>query len=187
MNVSENTFNIPQISNEQYELVESSNPVLHTATEKFNFSDPPIHPVELYNILGNKLREHDGLGLAAPQLGLPYNFFVIRSDPVQGFFNANVVDTSEEEVILEEGCLSYPGLVLKVKRPKLIRIRFSDPEGNTKTAKYQDFTARIIQHEIDHINGIVFSDRVSRLSLEMAIKKTNKKGYHYKIGDFYAR
>lgn len=187
MNVSENTLNTPQNLDEQYSLVELTDPVLHTATPRFDFSNPPIHPVELYNILGNKLREHDGLGLAAPQLGLPYNFFVIRSDPIQGFFNAKIVDTSEEQVLLEEGCLSYPGLVLKVKRPKVVRIRYSDPNGEVKTSKFQDMTARIIQHEIDHVEGVVFTDRVSRLSLEMAIKKANKLGYKYKIGELYAR
>lgn len=183
MNVSENILNTPQNLDKQYELVEQTDPVLHTATPRFDFSNPPIHPVELYNILGNKLKEYDGLGLAAPQLGLPYNFFVIRSDPIQGFFNAKIVDTSDEQVILEEGCLSYPGLVLKVKRPKLVRIRFADPEGTIKTLKFQDMTARIVQHELDHVEGVVFTDRVSRLSLEMAIKKANKNGHKYKIGD----
>jgi peptide deformylase len=137
--------------------------------------------------MGNKLLELEGLGLAAPQLGLPFNFFVIRSNPVQGFFNATIVDHSEEEVLLEEGCLSYPGLVLKIKRPRNIKVRAFNPEGVANTYTFQDMTARIIQHEIDHINGVVFTDKVSRLQLEMAIKKASKSGHTYKIGDLYAR
>lgn len=185
MNVSENILSTPQTLDEQYSLVDLNDPVLHTETPRFDFSKPPINPIELYNILGRKLIEFDGLGLAAPQLGLPYNFFVIRADPIQGFFNARIVDISEDEIIMEESCLSYPGLVLKIKRPKLIQVRYFTPEGIGKTSKFQDMTARVIQHELDHVHGIVMSDRVSRLSLEMAIKKAKKNGHTYHIGDFY--
>jgi len=168
----------------QFNLVGIDSPILHTATEKFNFHNPPINPVELYQIMGKKLLEYDGLGLAAPQLGLPYNFFVIRSDPVLGFFNANIVDKSDEELLQEEACLSYPGLAFKVKRPQVIRVRYQRPDGEFHTQVFQDMTARIVQHELDHVNGIVMSDRVSRLQIEMAIKKANKHGMNYKMKDF---
>ena len=183
MNMSETGTDI-NTSEGQFKLVGFDSPVLHTATGKFDFYNPPFNPVGLYQIMGNKLLEYDGLGLAAPQIGLPYNFFVIRSDPVLGFFNAKIVDTSEEELLMDEACLSYPGLTLKIKRPQVIRVRYQTPDAQFHTQVFQDMTARIIQHELDHVNGIVMSDRASKLQLEFAIKKANKNGQHYKMKDF---
>jgi peptide deformylase len=171
------------LQGEELKLVPPSHPFLCEPLPKFDFTNPPINPVELYNILGNKLIEFDGIGLAANQIGLPYNCFVIRSDPVLAFFNAKIVDTSEEMLDLEEGCLTYPGLVLKIKRPRAIRVRFTDPLGETNTKKFQDMTARVIQHEMDHMQGLTFGHHVSRLQLEMAINKASKLGRHYLIGD----
>jgi peptide deformylase len=165
------------------DLVKANDNILRTACSKFDFGNPPTNPVELYKLLGNELIEKGGIGLAAPQLGLPYHFFVIHSDPVMGFFNAKIVDVSEEQIELEEGCLSFPGITLKITRPRVIRVRFADPLGNITTQKFQDMTARVIQHELDHCEGIVFGDRVSRLNLEIASKKAKKLGYNYNIGD----
>lgn len=162
------------------QLVESGNPILKTELPRFDFSNPPINPVELYNQVGKALIAYNGLGLAANQLGYPYRMFVIKSDPIQGFFNPIIVDQSDEQIEMEEGCLSYPGLILKIKRPQVIKVRYADPTGVVQTKKYQDLTARIIQHEIDHLNGVVFGSKVSRLQLERAIKKSNK---NYIIGD----
>jgi len=164
-------------------LVPARDPILRTPAPKFNFADPPINPVELYNTLGEAMLAHNGVGLTACQIGLPYNAFVLRTDPVMAMFNAEIVDASPEKVTLEEGCLSFPGVLLKVERAQVIRVRYSDPLGNRKTAKFQDITARIIQHELDHVNGIPFGNRVSRLSLEQAIKKARKQGFKYLIGD----
>ena len=79
--------------------------------------------------------------------------------------------------------MTYPGLIVKVKRPRIIRVRYASPTGEITTEKYQDMTARIIQHELDHLNGITLGNRVSRLHLEMAIKKAKKRGHNYRIGD----
>jgi peptide deformylase len=107
----------------EYRLVPPNNPILRQKIEKFSFSNPPINPVELYNILGQRMVDLGGIGLSANQLGFPYNCFVIRSDPILGMFNARIVDVSDETIELEEGCLSFPGIIVKVHRPRVIRVR----------------------------------------------------------------
>lgn len=164
-------------------LVGPKDPVLRQPLSKFDFANPPCNPVELYELLSKRMLDLGGIGLSANQLGLPYNCFVIRSDPVRPFFNARIVDSSEEIVELDEGCLTFPGLTLKVKRPRMIRVRYADPVGETQTQKFQDVTARVIQHEMDHMIGQTFGSRVSRLQLELALKKAKKHGFNYSIGD----
>lgn len=165
------------------QLVPSSDPILRTPMEKFDFHNPPINPIELYNLVASRMIDLAGVGLSSNQLGLPYNFFVIRTEPIMGMFNAEIVDSSEDMLEFDEGCLSWPGLSLSIKRPQVIRLRYTDPRGERFTKKYQDMTARIIQHELDHIKGIPFAARVSSLVLEMALKKAKKNGYNYSKKD----
>lgn len=165
------------------ELIDKKSEILRTPSEKFNFSEPQIHPVELYNRLGNKLIEKNGVGLAAPQIGLSLRVFVIRSDPIMGFFNPTIVSMSEETEELEEGCLTFPGIFVKVRRAKIIKVRFADALGKVDTKKFQDFTARIIQHEMDHLNGILLGQLVGPVSLQQAILKAKKLGFNYVIND----
>lgn len=162
------------------ELVSFSNPILRTPMEKFNFVNPPIAPTELYKIVGKAMIDFNGVGLSSCQIGLPYHFFVLRTEPVMGMFNAEIVDASKEKEAYVEGCLSFPGLTLNIKRAKIIKVRYTDPLGERKTAKFQDMTARIIQHELDHCNGIPFGKRVTRFQLERALKKSGKS---YLISD----
>ena len=159
------------------ELVDCNDPILKTKTENFDFTNPPINPVELYNDLAETMRENDGLGLAAPQVGLPYRVFVMRAENIIGIFNPKIVDISKEMVYLEEGCLSYPNLWVKVKRPKKIKVRYTNPDGQTETRVFDGMSARVFQHEFDHLEGIVHIKRANRYHLEQAKKlqaKLNK-------------
>ena len=156
-------------------LVDPYDEILFRKTDKFDFNNPPVNPVELYQNLAETMLHHGGIGLAAPQCGLPYNFFVIRSDPIIGMFNCKIVDQGEELVKLDEGCLSYKGILLNIARPKNIKVRYTQPNGEVKTELYTGMTARVIQHELDHVNGIVFLEKVSNLEATLAIKKCNKK------------
>jgi peptide deformylase len=165
------------------ELVAKSDPILRTATKKFDFSNPPINPVELYNELGNALLHYEGLGLAANQLGYEHSVFVIWSDPIRAFFNPVLVDASKEVVELDEACLTFPGIYAKITRPTSVKIRYADPTGKVLTEKFTHMTARVIQHEMDHLAGKLFTQRLSRLQLEMAIKRAKKQGENYIIKD----
>ena len=156
------------------ELVDCNDPILKQKTENFDFKNPPINPVELYIDLAETMRENEGLGLAAPQVGLPYRAFVMRAENIIGVFNPKIVDISSEMVYLEEGCLSYPNLWVKVKRPKKIKVRYTNPDGQTETRVFDGMSARVFQHEFDHLEGIVHLKRANRYHLEQA-KKLAKK------------
>jgi peptide deformylase len=120
--------------------------------------------------------EYNGLGLAANQVGEPYRIFAMRGQP-ENFvcFNPKIVQPSEMEVVLEEGCLTYPGLLVKIKRPQHIRVRFQMPNGETVTKQFTGMTARVFQHEMDHLDGIVFFNRANRYHKELAFKKWKSK------------
>lgn len=157
-------------------LVASDDPILTTPTHSFNFDDPPIDPSELAHILAQNLIVHQGLGLSAPQIGLPYRACVIVGNPMLCMINPRIVDKSEKTIELEEGCLSFPGLELKIERPEFIKVRYSLPNKETVTQKYIGLTARIIQHELDHLDGVLFTSKVSALKLTMAKRKAKKRG-----------
>jgi peptide deformylase len=156
------------------ELVDCYDPILRQKTENFDFTNPPINPVELYNDLAETMRENDGLGLASPQVGLPYRVFVMRAENIIGVFNPRIVDMSSEMVYLEEGCLSYPNLWVKVKRPKKVKVRYTNPDGQTETRVFDGMSARVFQHEFDHLEGIVHTKQANRFHLEQA-RKLQKK------------
>lgn len=155
-------------------LISNTDQILKTKTEKFDFTNPPIDPIELSHILAKNMLEYNGFGLSATQLGLPYRAFAMKSNPIIVCFNPILVDTSDEQISLEEGCLSFPNLILKIKRPIKIKVRYTEPNGNTKTTIFEGLTARIFLHEYDHLEGVLFTKKVSRLHLEQAKKKAKK-------------
>tara|TARA_R110002020_G_scaffold17194_8_gene60725 strand:- start:4946 stop:5548 length:603 start_codon:yes stop_codon:yes gene_type:complete len=143
--------------------------------EDFNFKDPQIDPVDLSQSMVSLMRTKMGYGLAANQVGLPLKMFVLDGEPAYAVFNPRITYFGEEEILLEEGCLSYPGLSLKIKRPRFIRARFQDPYGDYVTKQFDGITARVFQHEFDHINSVDFTQKVSKLKRDMAIKRWKKK------------
>lgn len=158
-----------------YELVQSDHPLLRTKLEAFDFSNPPIDPVELSKILAEAMLKNNGLGLSANQLGLPYRVFVIANNPIMACFNPRIIDESAtNEILLEEGCLSFPYLFLKVKRPRAIKVRYTMPNGQTVTEKFDGMTARIFQHEYDHMEGIVYTTKVNQYYLDRGKKMKEK-------------
>lgn len=139
--------------------------------------DYPELPTLIENMF-QTMAHADGVGLAAPQVGLPIRLFVIDASALADdfpeidtrkrvFINPEIVETSEETVTYEEGCLSLPGIHEKVIRPKEIVIRYMDENFEEHTDHYDGFFARIVQHEYDHLEGHVFSDRVSPIRRQM--------------------
>lgn len=169
----------------KYHLLPKDHPLLRKELERFSFLEPPTDPIALAHDLAEHLLYYGGVGLAANQIGLPYRVLVIKADPMIVAFNPIIVDQSEELSEFEEGCLTFPNLYLKIKRPRHIKVRYTEPNGNTVTNKYSDLTARIFQHEIDHLEGKFFTEQLSRLALTMQLKKNNKEQKtSYKLGDF---
>jgi len=156
-------------------LVPNYDPILREKMPKWDFNNPPMDSVELSRNLADTMFHFGGVGLAAPQCGLRYNVFVMNTNPVYSCFNPILVDHSSEEIELEEGCLSFPGLIIKVKRPRTIKVRFALPTGEVQTQIWNDMTARFFLHEFDHLQGKVIWDNLSRLQLEMLRKKAKKR------------
>lgn len=157
-------------------LVKKDDPTLKTPTQEFDFANPPMDPTQLVKDLAETMISHKGLGLSANQVGIPYSVFVVNGNPIQGCFNPKIVDFSLETLYLEEGCLSYPGLVVKVKRPKKIRVRYTMANGETVTHKFDGLTARCFLHEYDHLQGVVHITRANAYHREKALK--NLKSYN---------
>lgn len=156
-------------------LVDSEDPVLREVLPEFDFGNPPCDPVELVKNLTETMIANNGLGLSANQCGLKHRVFVLNGSPVQACFNPRVVDqTNQTIVLLDEGCLSFPNLYLKVKRPRTIKVRYTMPNGETVTQKFDGITARCFLHELDHLNGVVFTQRTNTYYLEKGLKYKKK-------------
>lgn len=166
-------------------LVPSDSQILFTELEEFDFSNPPVDPVHLANDLITTMHAHRGIGLSANQCGLPYRVFVLWAAEPVVCFNPKIVDVSEEEVLLEEGCLSYPNLFVKIKRPKSVRVRYQDVYGNTQTDKYTGMTARGFLHELDHLNGVVYTKHASVMHLSRARNQKKQLDRQIKRGEVY--
>jgi peptide deformylase len=107
------------------------------------------------------MRAAPGVGLAAPQVGVLERIFVWEVDDEHGaVVNPMIVESSDEEAVYEEGCLSVPGLYREVSRPARIKVEALDLDGNPLSIALDEFKARVWQHEIDHLNGVLFIDRL---------------------------
>lgn len=148
---------------------------LYDLLPEFDFDNPPVDPIQFAIELTETMMTLNAIGLAANQVGKQHRLCVIRSDPVLALYNPIIVDQSSESNILEEGCCSFPGLLIKVRRPNAIRIRYTQPNGERMTKKYVGMTARIVCHEVDHLNGVTFQKRASRLALALAKGKEKNR------------
>ena len=121
-----------------------------------------------------------GIGLAAIQIGVPKRVIAMdlakKDDPAQPqvFINPEVVWASDEKATYEEGCLSIPEYYEEVERPKAVRVKYLDRDGKPQEIEATGLLATCLQHEIDHINGILFIDHISKLKRDMVMKKFKK-------------
>jgi peptide deformylase len=152
-------------------LVSYNDPVLHEPCKKWDFMNPAFDLNEFANVLVNKMRDSRGIGLAANQVGFPYKIFAMYGDPTYVVVNPKIIEVSKELITLEEGCLSYPGLLVKVKRPLWIKARFNYPNGTAFTHRFEGMSARVFLHEFDHIQyGQTFMDQTHPIFKEKAKK-----------------
>jgi peptide deformylase len=151
-------------------LVEYNDNILTSECLPFDFQNSDVDPEELAIELVNFMRDNNGIGLAANQVGLNYRVFAMEGEPAYVCFNPRIVIPGEELVVLEEACLSFPGMSIKVKRPKVIKVRFEGPDGETYTKTFTGMSSRIFQHELDHLDGIRMIDRANRFHREKALK-----------------
>ena len=122
------------------------------------------------------MHDSDGIGLAAPQVGLSMRLLVLDVSPVekgypaQAFVNPIILETWGDS-ILEEGCLSIPGIREEVNRPEEILLKYQTVEGEEKTEKYDGWMARVLQHETDHLEGVLFVDHLSPVKQKLVLSQ----------------
>ncbi len=156
-------------------IVTTPNPLLRQQTRLVQPEEiPGLSP--LIADMFDTLASAGGVGLAAPQVGVDANLFVVDVDGSKHvFINPVVIEASPETDTQEEGCLSMPGITLKVPRSTSIKVMYRDGSGEQKITDMRDGWARIFLHEFDHLQGILMDDRVGPVSRMMAMKKAAKR------------
>lgn len=161
------------------QLVNENDPILHKPAqqvEKSEFANQSAELKPIVAVLIQKLYEQKAYGISACQVGIDKSIFVMDVDnKLKVCINPTIVAAQNEMVLHKEGCLSFPGLELVVKRPASIIARYQDIDGNEVTEQLENMEARVWLHEYDHTQGICFTDRVSKIKLDMAKKKLEKR------------
>ena len=145
-------------------------PFIDDTLKEFDFKDR----VDLSKVMYDTMAKYGGLGLAANQVGLPYRMFIMGGHPsieqgkIRSIFNPLINDVSKETVNMKEGCLSFPFLFLMINRPKWVSVKYTDQHGKEIEETLHGMSARIFQHENEHMNGYLFTDLVSKLKLDRA-------------------
>jgi len=154
--------------------------VLRKATEEITSDYPGLS--ELVSNMFETMSKAEGVGLAAPQVGLSIRIFVIDLTPLadddpsyanfkKAFINPTIFEFSEDTCIMEEGCLSVPDIHENVTRSKKIKIRYRDENFVEHTDVFEDYEARVIQHEYDHLEGKIFTDKISPIRKQLIKSK----------------
>ena len=132
----------------------------------------------------DSMYEAEGIGLAANQVGIDLNLFIIdithteESDHTYTFINSSIIETSGDEKLFQEGCLSLPGIALDVLRPEKVKLKYQTLDEQWHEDEFEGLLARAIQHEMDHLNGVFIVDRVSeleRIQYQKDLKELERK------------
>jgi len=160
-------------------------PILTAPDPRLKIKSKPVEKVDaeirrLMDDMLETMHAAPGIGLAAPQVGVAKRVIVIdiaREGLVTGplrMANPEIVDASEEDAVYEEGCLSVPEHYADVTRPAQVKIRYIDYENEIRTLEADGLLATCVQHEIDHLDGILFIDHISALKRNMILRKLVK-------------
>ena len=160
---------------EELPLYDERLPMLESEIPIYYFQLPNPHMTKLVKQMKMTMKKFGGIGLSANQCGVYERVFIIGTEHFQiACINPKIIEKSETTIKSEEGCLSYPGLYLKIERPEWIVAEFTTENGEVKQMRFDGITARCYQHELDHMNGKKFVDYVGPVSLQMARKKQSK-------------
>ena len=159
-------------------LIILPDPILRQASKPIERVDADLQ--RLADDMLETMYDAPGIGLAAIQIGVPRRMLVIdisregEEKQPQVFINPEIVKSSDERSLYEEGCLSIPDYYAEVERPAVVSVKYLDRNGKEQTVEADGLLATCLQHEIDHLNGVLFIDYISRLKREMVIKKFTK-------------
>jgi peptide deformylase len=158
-----------------YPLLENNNPILSIP---LSGCSEDLDRQELKDNLIETMKQYHGIGLSAIQCGIMERMFVMYSDvskkEIITCFNPKIVNQSPETILMDEGCLTYPGLWLKVRRPEAIACAYENEEKEIQEVQMYGLESRIFQHEYDHMEGTNFTEQVSKMKLKMAKKRVAK-------------
>jgi len=159
------------------ELIAHTNKLLKEVSKPFDFQNPLFDPLEFSQELVKTMYNHNGICLAAIQVGIPLRVFAMRAHP-ENFvcFNPRIVQPSEQMIRLEETSLTYPGLCVKINRPQHCRVRFSTPNGDVRTETFTGMTARVFQQSMDFLNGRLFYSAANPIHRQQALRKWKNNG-----------
>lgn len=165
-------------------------PIIETPDPRLRTISTPVEAIDgelqtLIDDMFETMYAAPGIGLAAIQVGVPKRLLVIDLQEQEGedgkpikeprvFINPEILETSDEQQVYSEGCLSVPDQYADVERPAVIRARWQDRDGKTHEEQLDGLLAICLQHEMDHLEGILFIDHLSRLKREMVLKKLAK-------------
>ncbi len=162
-------------------IITVPNPLLKQTAQKVETITPQIK--KLAHDMVDTMYEAPGVGLASNQIGQLYRIFVMdahytKGDPAtrkpQILINPEIIWKCEEPSIIQEGCLSIPQQFAEVERPKSVRVQYLDIDGKIQEYEAQDLESHVIQHELDHLDGVLFIDHLSRLKRSMILRKLEK-------------
>ena len=144
---------------------------LYTSSTDFNFNDIPLGFKTLEDFEKDVIHlmiHSQGMGVAANQLGITKRFFAIGHESFDVFkkpaiiYNPVLVSADEENEVAQEGCLSFPGVLLQVERPRTVMVRYQNREQDYLLSRLEGMEARCFQHELDHLDGITFNQRTKK-------------------------
>jgi peptide deformylase len=159
-------------------LIILPDPVLRLVSRPVERVDAPLR--KLADDMLDTMYDAPGIGLAAIQVGEPLRMLVIdlhkEGEPKapQVFINPEIVEQSGDASVYEEGCLSIPDYYAEVERPAKVRVRYLGRDGKQQEVGAEGLLATCLQHEIDHLNGVLFIDHISKLKRDMVVKKFKK-------------
>lgn len=154
------------------EIMHIGSPIIRSHSRRIESLE---QAVKICDIMIEKLHELKGAGLAAPQIGLPYRIFIAQvtktemfpdreETPLYTMINPEIEILSTEEILDHEGCFSVPGYVGLVPRFKKLKASWTEPDGQKREQVFEGYLARVLQHEMDHLNGMVYLDRMPDMS-----------------------
>ncbi len=141
-------------------LVPQDDPILRTKCELINPRSPDLDLDKVLTLMFVVMAQEGGIGLAAHQVGINKRIFVMRVDGDDYVcINPKIEKASRDTEVVVEGCLSFPGKKVAVRRSKSVRVQYMTPKGLTRTSTLRGLKARCFQHELDHLDGVVFTDK----------------------------
>ena len=168
-----------------YTLLPPNDPRVLSGIAEFNIDifkeDEKIELKEFVDNMFETMKKYGGIGLSANQVGKPYRMFVMGDHPniSKGkkwvCINPKITNVTKDLIRYKEGCLTFPFLFLDIERPQDITVEYLDENLEKKEEHMTGIVARCFQHEFDHMQGIVFTEHVSKLKLDMAMKKRDKQ------------